>query len=219
MAFNSKKPYFTLSKKPGFSCLEAGMSLIELSLIMIIMGVLLTASIFTGTHLVEKARLHKTLSQIEGYAQAISLFQQQYGALPGSFKKARETYGGNSEGSDTLTHQGLEAGTSPALAWEQLYESDLIKQPDKTSSSDVRYPSSSLGGGFSIGYIDRAAYLVLGHEYANTTQGSLLTKAQALYLQKNIDYKSTMHKGEDLSQDQPNDEKKKMYFLKIFLSY
>lgn len=183
------------------------------------MGVLLTASIFTGTHLVEKARLQKTLSQIEGYAQSISLFQEQYGTLPGSFKQAKETYGGQIEGSEVCNNKGLEADTSPALAWGQLYESGLIKQPDKTSSSGVRYPGSSLGGGFSIIYVDKEIYLVLGQEHANTTQGGLLTKAQATYLQKNIDYASTIVKGNDVSQDHGPSEKKKMYFLKIFLSY
>jgi prepilin-type N-terminal cleavage/methylation domain-containing protein len=85
-------------KKSGRSCLKPssepryrGFTLIEISIVIVIIG-LLAASIIIGKDLIEAAQLRRALSQLSEFNLAMRTFQNKYGDLPGDIptEKAEE---------------------------------------------------------------------------------------------------------------------------------
>lgn len=130
-----------------------GFSLIELSIVLIIVG-LLTASIYGAAVLVERAKVTTVTSEMQNIRLASSAFQDRYGELPGDGNKFVDkieaiTQGGNSDGwigSDDYTD--LES----ALFFNHVSKTGFM-QGDFTgvkvnSLSDVRpgenFPASSV---------------------------------------------------------------------------
>ncbi|MBW4985853.1 type II secretion system GspH family protein [Mameliella sp. CS4] len=64
-----------------------GFSLVELSIVLVILG-LLTGGILTGQNLIRAAELRKLTSQIPTYQTAVRTFQDKYFGLPGDLANA-----------------------------------------------------------------------------------------------------------------------------------
>lgn len=67
---------------PDKSGMKAGFSLIELSIVLVIIG-LIVGGILTGQELIRAAGIRATLSQVEKFNTATRTFQGKFGALPG----------------------------------------------------------------------------------------------------------------------------------------
>lgn len=78
---------------------KSGFTLIELSLVIIIIG-LIIGGIFAGNTLVRQAELRSVISEIQAFDVATSTYRQKYGAIPGDDPKAFN-YFGSACGSDT----------------------------------------------------------------------------------------------------------------------
>lgn len=65
-----------------------GFSLIELSIVLIIIG-LLVAGITGGASLIESAKIRNFINEITGYNQAVSIFYAAKGRLPGDANNDR----------------------------------------------------------------------------------------------------------------------------------
>ncbi|MBX3436118.1 MAG: prepilin-type N-terminal cleavage/methylation domain-containing protein [Planctomycetaceae bacterium] len=73
--------------KPG-----RGFTLIELSLVVLIIGLLIGA-VLAGTSLIRAAEFRRTYSEFEQYAAAIMAFKSKYGCLPGDCPNAASFFG------------------------------------------------------------------------------------------------------------------------------
>lgn len=69
-----------------------GFTLMELSIVLVVIGILMGA-VLGGQHLLHTMRLNKVLEEMRNYESAIMLFNQRYGALPGDMPNATEYWG------------------------------------------------------------------------------------------------------------------------------
>lgn len=66
---------------------EAGFTLIELSIVLVIIG-LIVGGILTGQDLIKAAEQRATLAQIEKYNTAVNTFRNKYNGIPGDLSEA-----------------------------------------------------------------------------------------------------------------------------------
>ncbi len=123
--------------KKTFSSKKSAFSLIELSIVLIIIG-LLIAGVTGGASLIKSSELRAAISEARGYAVAVNGFFAQYNALPGDYtvaiagsSYAGPTNGGNSKiqytASDTVNSTGGAAYASESVvAWNQLINTGTI---------------------------------------------------------------------------------------------
>ena len=106
--------------KKTFSSKKSAFSLIELSIVLIIIG-LLIAGVTGGASLIKSSQLRSVMGEARGYAVAVNAFNSQFNGLPGDFPTAI----GNSLGGDndsTIEYYGAAsaAGSESANAWVAL---------------------------------------------------------------------------------------------------
>ena len=117
--------------KKTFSQKKSAFSLIELSIVLIVIG-LLIAGITGGASLIKSSELRSVMGEARGYAVATNAFYTQYNNLPGDFKTSLGAAGttGNSYGdgdgqiefcADTGCSAALVAtGSEGSIAWQHL---------------------------------------------------------------------------------------------------
>ncbi len=109
----------------------AGFSLVELSVVLVIAG-LVVAAITGGSHLLQAAKLDKIISEISGYVTATNNFKDKYKAWPGDMANATSfwgTYNSSTNPNGTTNGNGNEGITWTAEvlpAWQQLSLSGMI---------------------------------------------------------------------------------------------
>jgi prepilin-type N-terminal cleavage/methylation domain-containing protein len=72
----------------------AGFSLVELSIVLVILG-LLVGGVLTGKSLIEAAELRSVSTELAAYNTAIQTFKEKYLALPGDMNNATRFWGDN----------------------------------------------------------------------------------------------------------------------------
>lgn len=169
----SKKSYggkcFFTRKVPGFS-------LIELSFVMIIAGILM-AAVFKGQELLETARLQACATDLNHYRLAIMTYRDQFGQLPGNDAHATGRFGNmttNGKGN------GIISKAEQPLVWQHLYLANL--------SDSGHSPSTRIGGAISVVTNPKPQlygnFLVLSK--ISGTLMPLLTPQQAMILKSRI---------------------------------
>src|SRR5271170_5107299 len=68
--------------KTRLSCESGGFTLVELSIVLVIVG-LITGGVLVGQDLISAAATRAQISQIEKYQTAVNTFRGKYGYLPG----------------------------------------------------------------------------------------------------------------------------------------
>jgi len=106
--------------KKTFSSKKSAFSLVELSIVLIIIG-LLIAGVTGGASLIKSSQLRSVMGEARGYAVAVNAFYSQFNGLPGDFPTAI----GNSLAGDndsTIEYYGAAtaAGSESANAWVAL---------------------------------------------------------------------------------------------------
>lgn len=117
-----------------------GFSLIELSIVLIIMG-LLVAGITGGASLIKTAQLRSVVTESNTYRTAYNTFYSQYNRVPGATTD-------------------LPNKIVPADAWTQLREANII---DKKPNSETDVPglvSKYKGSNWYLNYADEATFVV-----------------------------------------------------------
>ena len=118
-------------KSPGFT-------LVELSIVIIIIGFLI-AGISAGSSLIKQAALNSVVSDMQGFQTAYSSFFLRYNAVPGDMKNA-ETYwpsGGaspcsvtadncNGNGNGIIDYNVFALPDETASAWRELSLANMI---------------------------------------------------------------------------------------------
>lgn len=147
-----------------------GFSLIELSIVMIIIGILM-AAVFKGQDLLESARLQATLSDMNRYRLAILSYQDQFSHLPGNDSNAQPRFGGNARNGDG---RGIIQASEAPQVWQHLFQAKLIEFESA--------PLARIGGYISVLSNPRSSftgnYLVLSK--SPTTLQAALTPHQAM---------------------------------------
>lgn len=117
--------------KKTFSSKKSAFSLIELSIVLIIIG-LLIAGVTGGASLIKSSELRAAISEARGYAVAVNGFFAQYNALPGDYKTpiAGSSYAGSTNGENSKIQyyaSDTSAYTSESVvAWNQLIATGTI---------------------------------------------------------------------------------------------
>ena len=180
---------------------EPGFSLIEMSIVLLIIG-LIVGGILKGQDLLESARLKSIISQINEFRLAANVFYDKYDALPGDFAEAQESIhhtlrNGNNNGK--IEGRGLNAqgeGHEALSFWTHLALAGLIADPGPIPASGLaRFgegaPASKMGGGFTIQFTPDPSleghWFVLGQENGDKGDAALLTPQQAYTLDRKMD--------------------------------
>ena len=177
---------------------EAGFSLVELAIGLVIIG-LLVGGVLKGVELIESARLKSLLSQVNEFRVAVSTFVDRYDALPGDYHEASDHVKAglkNGNNSGVIEGKGLEKNSQALQFWAHLSEANLLSKPGKTpSTGNAKFgagaPKAKIGGGFTIQhrpYNDMPGHwFVLGEENGSQNNNGGLTPLQAMSLDKKAD--------------------------------
>lgn len=129
----------SLRKQKNIICRKLpGFTLIELSIALIIVGIIMAAA-FKGTELLESARLQACMSDLNRYHLSIITYHDQYGQWPGNDIGAKNRFGNVTENGNG---NGLILTNEQPLVWQHLYFSKLIDSPQT--------PSARIGGSISV---------------------------------------------------------------------
>jgi prepilin-type N-terminal cleavage/methylation domain-containing protein len=167
-----RTPYSHSAKNCGFS-------LVELSIVLVILG-LLTGGILTGQSLIRAAELRSITTEYNNYVVSVYTFKQKYFALPGDISNATQFWGEAdndpatcsttaSLGKETCNGNGdgMIVGWPPdsieiMRAWQHLANAGLINGTytgiggpanDYHCVPNVNSPEAKLsGGGYSFAY-------------------------------------------------------------------
>jgi prepilin-type N-terminal cleavage/methylation domain-containing protein len=119
-----------MMKKHSTHRSEQGFTLVELSIVLVIIGLIL-GGILVGQNMIRAAELRATISQLEKYSAAVNTFRGKYGGLPGDTNRGTRFFTGTANGDgDGLLEDGA-AGIllltgEMAQFWIQLGLADMI---------------------------------------------------------------------------------------------
>jgi len=123
-----------LSDGVGSKQLQAGFSLVELSIVLVILG-LLTGGVLTGQNLIRAAELRSVVTEFQKYQTAVQTFRDKYFALPGDMTNATDFWQVGADCSSRDTTGGTCSGTGDGIIdpyeaytfWQHLSEAGLIE--------------------------------------------------------------------------------------------
>ena len=150
--------------KKNYSSKKSAFSLIELSIVLIIIG-LLIAGITGGASLIKSSELRAVIGEARGYAVAVNAFFTQYDALPGDFSTAIAS--GDNVGNQ---NSRIEYATEGTEAWRDLRTAGAVDAiltiigATSAQSPGVNIPSSktkSNGWAFDTNNTDLKNYVVI----------------------------------------------------------
>jgi prepilin-type N-terminal cleavage/methylation domain-containing protein len=134
-----------MSNKKNFSPKKSAFSLIELSIVLIIIG-LLIAGITGGASLVSSSTLRAVMGEARGYSVGVNSFYAQFNGLPGDYNTSVLPTSGILSGTYTNTSANgngiIEYNTAPGEGTGAIYNLVGTKIIDPTSL----FPSSATQG-------------------------------------------------------------------------
>ncbi len=113
------------------STMRQGFSLVELSIVLVILG-LLTGGILAGQSLIRAAELRSVSNEFQRYVAATNSFRDKYFALPGDMNNAQAVWGAantNNGNNDGVINTGAAASVTGEQFefWNQLARAGLIE--------------------------------------------------------------------------------------------
>ncbi len=148
------KPVTTTRAGPE---LQAGFTLIELSIVLVIIG-LIVGGILVGQDLIKAAEIRATISQVEKYNASVNTFRNKFNAMPGDMLQANAAaFGLLSLSNAAMTGQGdgnalIEGGSTNGINgigetlgfWRHLSEANLIDGSFGSNGNGNIVPSTGL---------------------------------------------------------------------------
>lgn len=179
---------------------SAGFTLIELSIVMIIIGVI-TASILSSRELIRNAQIRSVVSQVSDYKIAVKSFEMRYFGLPGDMTNATEYWPGETVDGDGNRQINYVIGVNEDLrAWEQLALAGSISGQFSGQLegglllANTNIPSSPLPrSGYRLTYPGYSVYgrwgnaLILGLSGYQFISGATFTSQEAWQMDRKID--------------------------------
>lgn len=141
---------------------QAGFTLVELAIVMIIIG-LLIGGILKGQELIGNAKVTSTVAQIKSIDAASNTFRDAYNAMPGDFSQAATRLpncnanpcnNGNGNGTlGTVAGAALAVGDEGTFFFNHLRAADLLGGFDGTATASFgqALPTANIGGGYLVG--------------------------------------------------------------------
>lgn len=159
---------------------QAGYTLIELSMVLVIIG-LLVAGLLKGSELITQAKLRNTASAFDNLIMAIQTYQERYRTLPGDDNLAQGRWpstasNGNGDRLICGAYHGGSGGTAcggtlteSLQAWQHLRSAGLLPGTGSTS------PETAAGGIFGVQYsgLGMSRHLLCANHLPATIAGSI----------------------------------------------
>ncbi len=182
---------------------QAAFSLVEMSLVILIISLLL-AAVTKGRSLIEEAKMQAIVAEVSQNKVAINSFYAKYNKYPGDFDEAITYWGAgtNANGDNNGHIEFINASSvyEGYRAWQHLYYAEMVNSPyagTQTTSAaviDTDVPKSKSGGGFLLDYnqygLTNKNVMVLGTPIATTASpilaSGILKPSQAM----SVDVKS-----------------------------
>jgi prepilin-type N-terminal cleavage/methylation domain-containing protein len=132
---------------------QAGFSLVELSIVLIILG-LLTGGILGGQSLIAAAELRSIGKEYEQWQMAINAFKEKYNAIPGDFNMAERFWGDGDATGETWDGNGdgiVDYGSNPSeeselfTFWQHMALAGLINGEYTGIAGSATYEDSTIG--------------------------------------------------------------------------
>lgn len=129
---------------------ESGFSLVELSIVLVILG-LLTGGVIVGRDLIESAQMRAQINQIRDIEVAMNGFKDKYGAIPGDFTEAErfwpgETSNGDGDGIITSATVGNGSTLTPDNARYDGERPAFFRQLSLAELVDSNYDGTAVHG-------------------------------------------------------------------------
>jgi len=156
----------------------AGFTLVELSIVIIIIGFLI-AGISAGTSLIKQAKLNSLISDFQNYQVAFNSFKGRFNTIPGDMENAGSYWPGvscaettancNGDGDGVIEFMNIPttAGEEVIKAWKHLSLAGLI------NFSAPQLPDTfvviSVGNSAPKSSIEGAGYMIVGGDTAGGT--------------------------------------------------
>ncbi|MFZ8865098.1 MAG: prepilin-type N-terminal cleavage/methylation domain-containing protein [Rickettsiales bacterium] len=102
--------------------MKKGFSLVELSVVLIIIGILI-AAVATSTKLIGNSKLRKVMQEVESMKSGINTFYASFDAYPGDFKRASDFFDGVPDGNGD---NFVEYNPENPYAWLHLASAAVI---------------------------------------------------------------------------------------------
>ena len=171
---------------------EQGFSLIEISLALLLIGMLISA-VLKSAPLIEAVQLRAVVKNVDSYRMATQLFVEKYGHLPGDYPKASQTLGPlaqNGNGNGRVEGAGLDPHGEAFCFWQHLSSAGLIPHPGTLTPGETPafghgLPKARIGGGFTV--VDNppsvpampGLWILLGEQNGILNNHASLTPSQA----------------------------------------
>ena len=129
-------------------CTQRGFTLIEISIVLVIIGLLL-GGVLKGQEMINEAKIRNIKQDMAGIAAAIHTYQDRYKALPGDDKSATVRWSAASNGDgDGRLEGGFDSTTATdesRIMWRHLRYAGLL-QGDPTQSDQPRHAVGGILG-------------------------------------------------------------------------
>ena len=132
---------------------QAGFTLIEIAIVLVIIGLLL-GGVLKGQEMINNSKIKRAVNDFNGVSAAIYSYLDRYGALPGDEANASTTArwgvaGGNADGviAGGCTNMG---GQETAYLWVHLRNSGLIAGATSNDALGRQRPGNAFGGAICI---------------------------------------------------------------------
>jgi prepilin-type N-terminal cleavage/methylation domain-containing protein len=167
---------------------KQGFSLVELSIVLVILG-LLVGGVLSGQSLIRAAELRSVTSEFQRYTTAIGSFRDKYFALPGDMSNATSfwTTNGNGDGDGTVeftTTAGAAAAATNEVSsfWRHLASAQLVEgsytyvagastSASGTMTAGISMPKAKLSNGgwnaMSLGTVINTSLIYYEGNYGN----------------------------------------------------
>ncbi|AIF81605.1 prepilin-type N-terminal cleavage/methylation domain-containing protein [endosymbiont of Acanthamoeba sp. UWC8] len=116
--------------------LQKGYTMLELTFVIVIISLLISA-VYNGYSLIQTAKLRSIITESKDFINAVNLFEQTYGSLPGDFPTASNVWGANcdstpsncnGDGDGITRFTASSTNQNEALrAWQHLALAGMIK--------------------------------------------------------------------------------------------
>jgi len=150
---------------------EAGFTLVELAVVMIIIG-LLIGGVLKGQELIANAQVAATVAQVKAFDAATTTFRDMFDSMPGDMLNANTRLPNCNAGTgcvvaaaaglgnrrvDGAAADPFAGGPSAEMVafWWQMNAADLVSGIDPTRPGlgwGAQFPAAKIGGGWSAGY-------------------------------------------------------------------